>query len=438
MKVVTLRERSDRRGGVPPLRFAQRDPLLPLLLLATLSGCNAVLPDAPSQDSVLEGPVENLTGQQLAAFLAGDREFSRRFGPVDGLGPIFVATACESCHVGDGKGHPLFNLRRFGRMGAGNVFDPMRYEGGPQIQNRAILHYISEVVPQGATGSSIFTAPSVTGLGFLEAVEDAALLALADPDDADGDGISGRVQLIDPSEFIAELVRLELLFEEDPGRHTQIGGRFIGRFGKKASAINLLHQTVTAYREDMGLTSDLILDDPVNPQVGNFAGDDVPDPEIPSNTVSNVVFYLKTLKAPPRRNAGSADVVAGEALFGSSGCAKCHVASMTTGPSRIAALDRKVFHPYTDLLLHEMGPELDDQYTEGVALTSEWRTAPLWGIGLAESAQGGQGFFLHDGRARSLRAAIDFHGGEAAAARDAFRRLTPAEQELILAFLRSL
>src|SRR5688500_770846 len=225
-----------------------------LFLVATLAGCDAVLPDAPSEDSVLEGPVSGLTGQQLAAFLAGDGEFSRRFGPADGLGPIFVATSCESCHVGDGKGHPLFNLRRFGRMGADGVFDPMRHEGGPQIQNRAILHYISEVVPQGATGSSIFTAPSVTGLGFLEAVEDAALLALADPDDADGDGISGRVQLIDPSEFIAELVRLELLFEEDPDRHTQIGGRFIGRFGKKASAIDLLQPTVTAYRPAMRLT----------------------------------------------------------------------------------------------------------------------------------------------------------------------------------------
>jgi len=431
MKIRSHRERSEAIPSRP-------SRALWALAVTVIAACNTVLPDAPSSDSVLEGPVENLTGQQLAAFLAGDREFSRRFGPADGLGPIFVATSCESCHVGDGKGHPLFNLRRFGRMGADGVFDPMRYEGGPQIQNRAILHYISEVVPQGVTGSSIFTAPSVTGLGFLEAVEDAALLALADPDDADGDGISGRVQLIDPSEFIAELVRLELLFEEDPGRHTPIGGRFIGRFGKKASAINLLHQAVTAYREDMGLTSDLILDDPVNPQVGNFAGDDVPDPEIPSNTVSNVVFYLKTLKAPPRRNAASADVVAGEALFGSSGCAKCHVATMTTGPSRIAALDRKVFHPYTDLLLHDMGPELDDKYTEGLALTSEWRTAPLWGIGLSESAQGGQGFFLHDGRARSLRAAIDFHGGEAAASRDAFRRLTPAEQELVLAFLRSL
>jgi CxxC motif-containing protein (DUF1111 family) len=412
--------------------------LLALLAPLLFGGCNMVLPDAPSQDTILEGPVEGLSGQQLAAFLTGDGEFSRRFGPLDGLGPIFVATSCESCHVGDGKGHPLFNLRRFGRMGSGGVFDPMRSSGGPQIQNRAILHYIAEVVPAGATGSAVFTAPSVTGLGFLEAVEDADLLALADPDDADGDGISGRVQLIDPSEFIAELVRLELLFEEEPGRHLPIGGRFIGRFGKKASAINLLHQTVTAYREDMGLTSDLIPDDPVNPQVGNFSGDDVPDPEVPSSTVGSVVFYLKTLRPPPRRDAESAEVQAGEALFAASRCDRCHVPSLTTGASRIAALNRKVFHPYTDLLLHDMGPELDDQYTEGIAATSEWRTAPLWGIGLAESSQGGLGFFLHDGRARSLREAIEFHGGEAAASRAAFRQLTPAEQERLLAFLRSL
>jgi len=428
------------REGGRPVAISSR-LLRGLWPLATTfaAACNTILPDAPTPEGVLEGPVPGLTGQQLAAFLSGDGEFSRRFAPADGLGPIFVATSCESCHVGDGKGHPLFNLRRFGRMGTDGVFDPMRYEGGPQIQNRAIFNYISESVPGGATGSSLFTAPAVTGLGFLEAVEDATLLALADPDDADGDGISGRVQLIGASEFIAEVARLELIFDEgDPGRHTQIGGRFIGRFGKKASAINLLHQTVTAYREDMGLTSDLIMEDPVNPQVGNFSGDNVPDPEVPSNTVSNVVFYLKTLRAPPRRDTESADVKAGEALFTASKCSRCHVASMTTGPSRIAALDRTVFHPYTDLLLHDMGPELDDHYTEGSALTSEWRTAPLWGIGLAESAQGGRGFFLHDGRAASLSAAIEFHGGEAAASRTAFRGLTAAQQGQLLAFLRSL
>jgi len=130
--------------------------------------------------------------------------------------------------------------------------------------------------------------------------------------------------------------------------------------------------------------------------------------------------------------------VAGEALFAASQCARCHLPSLTTGASRIAPLNRQVFHPYTDLLLHDMGPELDDGYTEGIALTSEWRTPPLWGLGLAEAAQGGRAFYLHDGRARTLREAIELHGGEAAASREAFRLLTPADQELVLAFLRSL
>ena len=402
------------------------------------AACDALLPSAPDPDEILEGPVEGLTAQQRAGFLAGDREFGRVFTAGEGLGPIFVAASCASCHAGDGKGHPVFNLTRFGRMRAGG-FDPMRAEGGPQLQHRAILNYIAEVVPPGVSGVAQFTPPSVTGLGFLEAVDDADILALADPDDADGDGISGRVQLVGPSDLIAEVSRLELLFDPgEPRRHLPINGRFIGRFGKKASAINLLHQTVTAYREDIGLTTDLILEDPINPQVGNFAGDQAPDPEVPSSTVSNVVFYLKTLRAPPRRNPDAPGIKAGEARFEQIRCSGCHVPTLTTGPSRIAALDRKVFHPFTDLLLHDMGPELDDYYTEGIALSSEWRTAPLWGIGLAERSQGGRAFYLHDGRAGSLREAIELHGGEAAASREAFRRLTPAEQEQLLAFLRSL
>jgi CxxC motif-containing protein (DUF1111 family) len=425
---------TDRR---PPVA-RQRAGRLALALAVLAGGCDLVLPDTPDPQEILEGPLDGLTGPQRAAFLAGDAEFGRVFSSADGLGPIFIAASCASCHVGDGKGHPVFNLTRFGRMVNGG-FDPMRAEGGPQLQHRAILTYLAEVVPPGATGVAQFTAPSVTGLGFLEAVDDATLLALADPADADGDGISGRVQLVGPSDLLAEVSRLELLFDPgEPRRHLLIEGRFIGRFGKKASAINLLHQTVTAYREDMGLTTDLILQDPINPQVGNFTGDQVGDPEVPSRTVSNVVFYLKTLRAPPRRNPDAPEVKSGEALFGRLRCSGCHIPALTTGPSRIAALDRKVFHPYTDLLLHDMGPELDDHYTEGVALPSEWRTAPLWGIGLAERSQGGQPYYLHDGRARSLRAAIELHGGEAAASRDGFRRLSPAEQEALLAFLRSL
>ncbi len=403
-----------------------------------LGGCDAVLPGAPNPDTVLDGTVDDLSGEQQAIHLAGDAEFSRVFGVADGLGPIFVAQACASCHVGDGKGHPVFNLTRFGRMTAAG-FDPMRSDGGPQVQNRAIPNYVAERVVAGATGIAVFTAPSVTGLGFLEAVDDTSLLALADPDDRDGDGISGRVQLLAPNDLLVELARLELLFDPgEPRRHLLINGRYIGRFGKKASAINLLHQSVNAYHEDMGLTTDLLPNDPVNPQVGNFADDGVPDPEVSSSTVARVVFYLKTLKPPPRRNATAPDVAAGAALFTGIGCARCHVATMTTGPSRLRALDRVGFHPYTDLLLHDMGPELDDRYTEGSATTAEWRTPPLWGLGLAEQSQGGRAFYLHDGRATTLEQAIELHGGEGVASRAAFRRLPAPDVQRLLAFLRSL
>jgi hypothetical protein len=245
--MVTVCHREPRSGDAIHLRLLR--PLRGLAMTLALSGCNSLLPDAPDQQDLLEGPIAGLSPQQSAAFLAGDREFSRRFGTVEGLGPIFVAPSCESCHIGDGKGHLSFNLTRFGRMNGG-VFDPMRNEGGPQVQNRAILAYMAEVVPQGITGAAQFTAPSVTGLGFIDAVDDADILAREDPNDADGDGISGRAQRIAESEFIAELARLELVFDPtEPTRNIPINGRYVGRFGKKASAINLLHQTVTAYRE---------------------------------------------------------------------------------------------------------------------------------------------------------------------------------------------
>jgi CxxC motif-containing protein (DUF1111 family) len=265
------------------------------------------------------------------------------------------------------------------------------------------------------------------------------LLGLADSADADGDGISGRVQLLDENDLLAEVTSLEAVVADGgPTRGLLIAGKYIGRFGKKGVSVNLLHQAVSAYHEDMGLTTDLIPTDLFNRQVGNFASDDVPDPEISSSTVGAVVFYLKTLKPPPRRDPGSQQVQAGEALFAQIGCGACHIAALRTGASSIAPLDRVQFHPYTDLLLHDMGPELDDGYTEGVALTSEWRTAPLWGIGLAAASQGGRMHLLHDGRAKTLLDAIGFHGGEGAASRAAFNALTPAERALLIRFLESL
>ena len=160
------------------------------VLLAFIVACNKVLPGAPPDDELLDGPVEGLTGEQNQIFLRGDIAFNDEvFTPATGLGPVFVATSCGTCHAGDGKGHPFTMLTRFGQTDAtGNKF---LHLGGPQLQHRAIPGFITEQIPAGATFSK-FMPPANTGLGFLDAVPDAALLALADENDTNGDGISGR------------------------------------------------------------------------------------------------------------------------------------------------------------------------------------------------------------------------------------------------------
>lgn len=428
---------SASRRGIPPgpRRFGS---MVVLLLGPTLAGCDALLPDLPDEAEVLDAPLEGLTPDQLAVHLAGDEQFGRRFGVDDGLGPIFNSASCDQCHVGEGKGHLLFNLSRFGRM-TDDGFDPMRAAGGPQLQDRAIPGFRPESPPAGVTGMADFMPPSVTGLGYLEAVDDATLLALEDPDDTDGDGISGRVQIIDETTGLSEVADLEGLAAEGPAtRGTVVDGGFIGRFGRKAGTINLLHQTITAYHQDMGLTTDLLPRDLLSVETGNFAEDGVADPEVSSAELNAVVFYLKTLREPLRRNRDDPVVGAGEEIFADIGCAACHLPELTTGRSEIEALDRVTFHPYSDLLLHDMGPELNDGYTEGRATTSEWRTTPLWGLGLSADFQGGQPFFMHDGRARTLEEAIELHGGEGSASRDGFRALDADERAALLAFLRSL
>jgi CxxC motif-containing protein (DUF1111 family) len=213
---------------------------------------------------------------------------------------------------------------------------------------------------------------------------------------------------------------------------------YIGRFGKKAVAINLTQQTVNAYKQDIGITSDFDTEDIFNPALGNQTVDNVPDPEVSSATVLDVVFYLRTLKAPERRNPESLNIQEGEILFADIGCESCHRSNITTGPSEISQLAYKLISPYTDLLLHDMGPALDDGFTEGSAATAEWRTPPLWGLGLAGSAQGGRMFLMHDGRAQSIEEAILLHGGEAEKSKNNFSGLPADSREKIIAFLRSL
>jgi len=407
-------------------------------LIGSLGACDIFMPDLTAEDQVLDGTIEGMTPSQVHQHIAGDEEFARRFAVVDGLGPVFVATSCEQCHVGDGKGHPTFNLLRYGSYGGGG-FDPLISLGGRRLHQRTIPGYPPEEVPAEATGVATFNPPAVTGLGFLDAVDDSTLVALADSVDFDGDGISGRLQLHAPSELIETVIALESVGSADPGaRGTLVNGMYIGRFGKKAGAVNLLQQTVAAYQQDIGITSDLLPEDLFNPRAGSRASDGVADPEVSSSTVANVVFYLKTLRAPSRREADHPEVIAGEEIFEEIGCAGCHVPTLDTGRSEIDVLDRVTFHPYTDLLLHDMGPELDDGYTEGVALSSEWRTPPLWGVGIQENFQGGRMFLMHDGRAESFEEAIALHGGEGEASRDAFDALSAVDRARLLRFLRSL
>lgn len=382
-----------------------------------LAACSKLAPSAPNENELLDGPIEGLTLDQMQIHLKGDLAFNDEIFTIDnGLGPIFVASSCGSCHAGDGKGHPFSTLTRFGQSDTnGNEFLD---EGGPQLQHRAIPGYTPEQIPNGAPFAK-FLPPANTGLGYLELVSDADLMAMSDPNDLNGDGISG-------------VPNWKLLPNYITPNINAIGNnnKYIHRFGKKAAAYNLLHQTVNAYNQDMGITS---FYEPKDVYSGLHI-----TPEVSNTTINHVVFYLQTLKAPIPRKENDEKVMEGKIKFISIGCEKCHKQTLRTGYSPIEVLSFKDFQPYTDLLLHDMGKQLDDGYTEGSALTSEWRTPPLWGLGLSPNSQGGQYFLLHDGRAKSIEEAILLHGGEASVCIDAYKKLTPTERQTILNFLQSL
>ncbi|MTI22965.1 thiol oxidoreductase [Fulvivirga sp. RKSG066] len=379
--------------------------------------CDEVFPEAPAENELLDGPMEDLAYSEQNRFLAGDVAFNDEvFTPENGLGPIFVATSCGSCHPGDGKGHPFTTLTRFGQTSPNqsNNIPP----GAPQLQNRAIPGFEPERLPSGVPFMK-FTPPAVTGLGLLAVLTDAQILENADPNDDDGDGISGVPNYITPPDYF-----------QPQWFHQSFSGKYIGRFGKKAAAIDLLQQTATAYNQDMGVTSTFEpLDVATNLSV---------DPEVSDQTIRDVVFYLRTLKAPIQRESDASDVIRGQQIFTDIKCGSCHIPSWTTPESDIGALSNKTFYPYTDLLLHNMGPGLDDGATEGSAETYEWRTPPLWGLGLSQDSQGGELFLMHDGRAKTIKEAINMHGGEASISRDSFEQLSETDKQKLLTFLKSL
>jgi CxxC motif-containing protein (DUF1111 family) len=388
-----------------------------IALVAAAVSCEKFLPEVPANDEILDGPVDGLSPAEKALFLRGDKAFNDHiFTTENGLGPLFVASSCGTCHAGDGKGHPFTTLIRFGQSDStGNHF---LNKGGPQLQNRAIPNYQAEQIPSGAAFSK-FTPPANTGLGYIEAVPDATILSLVDPNDADGDGISGRPNWINiPPYCVLRSATIEN------------NGKYIGRFGKKAAVYDLLQQTVNAYNQDMGVNS-------TYEHYSTYSGLEV-DPEISNGTALDVVFYLKTLKAPIQRGRDNGEVQAGQQLFVNIGCAKCHTPQLQTGPSAINALANKTFFPYTDVLLHDMGSGLNDGYTEGNAMPAEWRTPPLWGLGLSKNSQGGQYYLMHDGRAGSIQEAILLHGGESQQIKLNYQQLNEDDKVKLIKFLESL
>lgn len=390
------------------------------LLIIAGTACNKFFPESPLPDSVMDAPLHGLSAEQNKVFLEGANAFDRVFVAGDGLGPLYVANSCGSCHGNDNRGGLNTILTRFGQTDStDNTF---LAQGGPQLQHYSIPGYQPESLPVGAT-SSRFIAPIVAGSGYLELVDEADIWKMSDPNDTDGDGISGVPQLNTVPSWV------------NPKGKT-INGKYLCRFGRKASAYNLFQQTVNAYQQDMGITSTFAPMNATNATSGTqviATGNS----EISNNEINANVFYLRTLQAPIQRNINDPIAVRGQYIFTVIGCEKCHKATLKTGASAIEVLNQVTFAPYTDLLLHDMGQELDDHYTEGSALSSEWRTTPLWGLGLAKKAVGGY-FLMHDGRARSIEDAIILHGGEGNSSRNNFKKLPKSDKEALINFLESL
>jgi len=435
-------------------------------------------PDAFSQ------PAENLSFAQELEFRVGNGMFRRIWvsAPAstiasDGLGPLYNARSCQRCHLKDGRGHPPEGpedgaVSMFLRISiaAPELQDMVRFiEGthptapepvyGTQLQDFSLPGLVPEYrldvsydeVEVPLSGGEVATlrrptysaadlgygplhpetmisprvAPQMIGMGLLEAIPTEDILAWTDPEDRDGDGISGRPQVV----------------------WSDVHDRpMLGRFGHKAGNPTVLEQTASAFAGDIGISNPVhtagsgeCTDQQTDCTAAQHGGD--PEQggfEIDEVGLDLVTFYSQTLGVPARRNVGDPQVLNGRAVFFDAGCAACHRPNFVT--HRLEGDDPASFQliwPYTDLLLHDMGEGLADNRPEGLADGREWRTAPLWGIGLTEVVSG-HTYFLHDGRARSLLEAVLWHGGEAQASRDAVVVMPPQDRADLIRFLESL
>ncbi|MCQ2047659.1 thiol oxidoreductase [Stutzerimonas stutzeri] len=465
--------------------------LFPLLALALVACDNVETPtfSQPEPGEALSGgsttvmkfdqnaysmPSANLAPMRRLDFSVGNSFFRNPWviAPAsttarDGLGPLLNTNACQNCHIKDGRGHPpapdatsaVSMLVRLSIPAGPEHAEVVRERGiapepsyGGQLQDMAIpgvapegkvrLRYSTEQVrfADGTevelrrpeielndlaygdmhpdTRMSLRIAPPMIGLGLLEAIPEEALLANADPDDRNGDGISGR-----PNRVFDQTSRQTV----------------IGRFGWKAGQPGLNQQNADAFFNDMGLSTSLLSGSScTDRQTECRAMPDGGEPEVSDDILAQVLFYTRNLGVPARRNVDDPQVLAGKTIFHRAGCQSCHVPQFTTAADAAEPeLANQLIRPYTDLLLHDMGEGLADNRPEFEASGREWRTPPLWGIGLTQAVSG-HTQFLHDGRARNLLEAILWHGGEAEKARQIVLGYDQNERTALLSFLESL
>jgi CxxC motif-containing protein (DUF1111 family) len=445
-------------GGETPVRPPSGADTVAAGADVNSGGALMTVVDATSR--AFERPGASLSSDRLAAHLEGDAIFDAAFVPAPapvnpGLGPHYDNISCSGCHTGDGRGRPPSSGDQFNAMifrvsatGTNAHGGPAPIDGfGTQLELRAIpgvtpmatmtieYHDSTDTFADGAQYTlrvpsylvsnpympfpmsapiSPRVAPPNFGLGLLEAIPDQAIIDGATAQAALAVGVAGHPN------FVWDTI----------GRRT-----VLGRFGLKANMATLREQSASAASSDMGITSSVFpLDICADPAVGCASH----PPELTDDQLTAVTTYIRTLAVPARRSAGAVNVVRGEQLFRAFGCSTCHTQTMTTGAVDGAPeLSGQRIHAYTDLLLHDMGRGLADDRPDYLASGSEWRTPPLWGIGLTAVVNGHTNF-LHDGRARSLLEAVMWHGGQATAAREAVRQASGADRSALLAFLNSL
>lgn len=412
-------------------------------------------------------PAANLDVSKRATFSIGNAFFNSPWivapasaGARDGLGPLFNARSCDACHNNDGRGQPpahgdrpISLVIQFATPTPGANNEPgadpaygvnlnpfsigdIPAEGTVLIHQREVSGTFADGEPYTllapeyefrelaygpiaeGTGFSPRVAPSVFGAGLLEAIPEDQILERADPDDSNGDGISGKPNRV------WDHLRKRMA---------------VGRFGWKANQPDIAHQTAAAFSSEMGMSTRLRPGQICTPvQTQCLAAPDGGEPEISDEIFENIVRYQRTLGVPARRNLQDPQVQQGARLFSSAGCAACHRSTFVTAEiAEEPAISEQTIHPFTDLLLHDMGAALADNRVDFDAAPNEWRTPALWGLGL-QAAVNGHTRLLHDGRARNITEAILWHGGEAEQSKEAFRSMTKNERQALLKFVESL